>query len=458
MSNINRNLDTTQEETLDQAIAQLMAGESLGSILASSGPDSEWMEPLLVLASGVHHVRETVPVPQAQASLAQFLAEAERIAPAPSPGLARLPWWERLVNSLWLPTFSIPRLATTAVTAALLVIVLTMGSAFFLGADSAAAAQGILPGQALYPFKRLGEEVYLRLPQSHESRSARSALYEQRRRDEVHLLLGHHLEASVAFRGVVDNMGADQIVVSGITVEITDDTQVEGPLASGAQVLIVARTTRDGMLVATRAVVEGPERSIVAPAATDTVQPTVALGATAMPAAVDTLTPTQEATPTPEPEPTATPTSEPTDTPVPAAVDTREPKPEPTEEPSESPDEADNENGDEGGQNDNSNEANQNDNGDESNDNGGSDGGDGGGNDNESDGNDSSGGDDSNDNDSGGGDSGGDDISDSDSGSDSSGGDDGGDSEDRSGSSDGDNDNDNSTAWSITGRNRPQTA
>ena len=60
MSDINRNLDTTQEETMEQAIERLMAGESLGTILASSGPDSEWLEPLLVLASGVHDLREAV--------------------------------------------------------------------------------------------------------------------------------------------------------------------------------------------------------------------------------------------------------------------------------------------------------------------------------------------------------------------------------------------------------------
>ena len=99
--------------------------------------------------------------------------------------------------------------------------------------------QNVLPGQPLYPIKRLGEEMTLRLPQSSEDRDARVSEYEERRRDEIHLLLGHQLEAQVAFDGEVEALGPTKIVVSDFSMTVTDDTQIQGPLAVGARAVIV---------------------------------------------------------------------------------------------------------------------------------------------------------------------------------------------------------------------------
>jgi len=363
MSEINHTAEFSEEEVLEQAIRRLHAGESLESILAGSGPHGAWLAPLLATAAQVRGLAESVPVPPAQAGLTTFLAQAERMAPtaASSPVPAPRPWWQRLADSLRLPGVDFPRLAATALATMLLVVVLTVGSAFLLG-SSTAAAQGVLPGQPLYPIKRLGEEMTLWLPQSSETRDARATEYEERRRNEVNLLLDHRLEAQVAFRGEVEALGNDQVVVDDIALQLTDRTQIEGPLAVGAKVALMARSLRDGALIAEKIVVEEPG------------PPTPTPSPTPLPTATATATPTQEPTSTPEPTATPTPTPDRSDS------DSRvPPAPSPTQAPP--PDEGENENS-EGGNNDNENDdsdhSNDNDNSDDGNDSGNDNSGDGG--------------------------------------------------------------------------------
>jgi hypothetical protein len=351
----------SQEDMLDQAVERLAAGENLEAILASFDPEADWLAPMLALVSDVRGLREAVPVPPAEASLAALLAKAERMAPTSPAGPPPRPWWERLADSLRLPTGGIPRLAAIAASAALAVVVLTLGSALFLGTNTA-AAQDVLPGQPLYPIKRLGEEMVLWLPQSNESRDARLMEYDERRRAEVHLLLDHHLEASVAFRGEVEALGTEQIVVSGISLVITDDTQVSGPIAVGAQVLTVARSVRDGTLIAQNIVVTRPAQPTTTPSPTPTGTPSAT--PTPTPTASPSATPTQEPTLTPEPTstPVETPTPAPTDKPEP--TDTPVPTPSPTKEIPEPPEQGDdgdgNANVDDGGRGDNNDDGNNN--------------------------------------------------------------------------------------------------
>jgi hypothetical protein len=342
MSEIHQQPELSQEEILEQAIEQLSAGESLDAILISSGSAAEWLKPMLVVAAGVRGLRESVSVPPAEASLAAFLAQAERIAPAPAVAPAPRPWWERLAEGLRLPAGGFPRLAITAAATLLAALALTLSSAFFLGTDSA-AAQNVLPGQPLYPIKRLGEEMILRAPQSGESRDAITSKFETRRRDEVQTLQDQQIQARVEFRGEVEDLSSGQVVISGITLIITDDTQIDGTLADGARVFLVARTVHDGPPIAQRIVVVGPAPPTPTPSPTAT--PTWTPSATPTPTATatPTSTPTQE--PTSTPEPTATQTLTPTNTPDRSASDTLKPS---TEETSEPPEESEDMNENEG--------------------------------------------------------------------------------------------------------------
>jgi len=364
MSEINHQMLFSQEDSLEQAIERLNAGESLEMILASAGPDADWLKPMLSIAAGVRDLRETVVVPTAETSLAAFLAQAERMATALPARPASRPWWERLADSLTIPAGGLPRLATSALATLLAVVALLLTSAFFLGTNTA-AAQGVLPGQPLYPVKRLGEEMVLRLPQSSDSRDARAAEYEARRRDEVHLLLGRDLEAQVSFRGQVEELTGNQVVVSSIRLTITDDTQINGPLALGDRVRVEARSAHNGRLVAQQIIIE-----LAAPTATPsptntpspTPNPTATSTVTETPTSTPTETPTHE--PTFTPVPTATPTEEVTNTPIPPTdtpepTDTPVPIPAPIEEMPQGPDDGnvnDNNNTDDGNGNDNDNE------------------------------------------------------------------------------------------------------
>lgn len=345
MSEMNDQPKLFQEDILDQAIARLVAGENPEAILASFGPEADWLAPMLTLAAGVRSLGEALPVPPAEASLAALLAAAERIAPASPTWPAPRPWWERLAEGLRLPAGGIPRLAATAASVVLAVVVLTLGSALFLGTTTA-AAQGVLPGQPLYPIKRLGEEMVLRLPQSSQSRDVILTQIEERRREEVYRLLDQRLEARVTFQGEVETLSTNHAVVSGIPIQVTGETQIEGPLAVGAWVQVVARTVGDETLIAEKLVVEQP----APPTATPSPTPTATPSATRTPTASPTATPTQE--PTPTPEPTSTPTQSPTDTPeptdTPGPTDTPVPAPTPAEETPEPPEEDENENNDDG--------------------------------------------------------------------------------------------------------------
>lgn len=321
----------SQEDKLEQAIRQLRAGESLEGILAEAGSDAGWLEPLLIAAAELRQLRQTVPVSGADASLARFLREAERFASDLPLEPSSRPWWERLADSIRLPHGGYPRLATAIVSASLALVALVVGGALFLGTSSTASAQSVLPGRPLYLIKRLGEDLYLWLPQKDERRDARSAEYEERRRDEVDRLLDQRLNAHVSFQGVVEALDANQVMVSGIVAQTTAKTQVEGSLTVGAQVSVTAHTTKDGILFVERVVVEEPAPPAPTPSPTAKFQPTPtpttvsSQSDTPSPTPTPTVTAARIQEPTPTPGPTATSSPAPAETPIQSQIDVRDP-------------------------------------------------------------------------------------------------------------------------------------
>lgn len=298
----NSNPGTSQEDILALALERLMVGESLDEILAAAGAEAKWLQPLLAAATAVQDLRQTVIVPPAGAGLNRFLAQARQAASEDRSKPAPRRWWERLGDRLRFPSVGL----TTAVSAALALIVFMVGTALFLGAPSAAAARDVLPGQWLYSLKRVGEEIYLWLPQSSQSRSAIFVEYEKRRQEEVRMLVDRRLEANVSFQGWIERLDAGEVVVNGITLQIVDETQVQGDLAIGAQVAVQVRSLRSGGLIAQRLVVQRPPESpVTTPSPTATPEPTatVTLLATATP--VPTSTPVDTATAEPAPDPAA---------------------------------------------------------------------------------------------------------------------------------------------------------
>ena len=385
---VNWGIETDPDTILALALDRVSAGESLGSILSSAGADAEWLEPLLVAAITIRRMRGAVPVPSGEASLAGFLARARRVAPKSVAKSVLRPWWTRLSDGLRLPAGFAPRLASVAMSILLVAFALISGLTLFLGSPSAVAAQNVLPGQIVYPLKRLGEDILLSLPQSSQSRSAKVAEYEERRQREVRALLDRRLEARVTFRGVVEALSGEGAVVNGIALNITDEARVEGRLAVGAWVRVEASTQDDGTLRVHVLVVERPRPAQV-PTPEPTVQPTATHTVTLEPTVTATPqpSPTQSST---EPAPTeevevdtperteATPGGEPTEAPTPSATATRTPRPGatptrlPTEGTPEHPEGGENLNGN-GNDNTNDDDGNANDDDDNDNDNDGND-------------------------------------------------------------------------------------
>ena len=70
MSEIHQQPKLSQEEILEGALERLAADESLDTILTGAGSDARWLEPMLMVAAEMRDLRQTVPVPPAEASLA----------------------------------------------------------------------------------------------------------------------------------------------------------------------------------------------------------------------------------------------------------------------------------------------------------------------------------------------------------------------------------------------------
>ncbi|MCB0166910.1 MAG: hypothetical protein KDI79_21970 [Anaerolineae bacterium] len=298
-----------QADKLDEALALLAAGVSLDEILAEAGDDAAWLRPMLELAAEVNALKADIPIPAPQASLDRLLAHANSMAapaPAYSPG-----------RPVPRPRFNLGRLLfntglSTAIAAALLFLVCVFGS--LLGGGMVLAAEGSLPGQPLYPVKRLGETIRLTLTQDTRQRHQLEDTFNQRRVEEVNHLIEQRKAAPVRLSGRVEAVSAAWLTVDDLTIELAPETIIKGELAVGAQVRLEGQTNAAGQLVATSITVLEP----APPTPTPTPLP-------------PTSTPIPTATATPPP-PTATPTAAsqstsdtikliPTATPKPAPVE-----------------------------------------------------------------------------------------------------------------------------------------
>ncbi|MDQ7025598.1 MAG: LysM peptidoglycan-binding domain-containing protein [Anaerolineae bacterium] len=181
------------------------------------------------------------------------------------------------------------------------------------------AAQASIPGDTLYQWKRLSESLVLLLP--------REGDFNQRRIDETHQLLTLEREASVTFEGDIIAVTDITILIADLPVERTAETIVDSPIDPEIRVIVDARTTSDGRLLADRI---RPVESIVEEAIpTSTATLTSTISASSTPQATATIVPTREATITAtresSPTSTVTQTSRPpimSRTPRPTASDT----------------------------------------------------------------------------------------------------------------------------------------
>lgn len=126
---------------------------------------------------------------------------------------------------------------------AVVVAVMLGGSGLF-----AASAQA-LPGDALYSLKRTGEEIRKGLATGAETKRMLEETYRQRRIEEVNDLFELGRVEQVSFEGVIDSQLAQYLVVAGIPVMVTSQTEMLGDLKIGEYIEVEGETQTDGIVM-----------------------------------------------------------------------------------------------------------------------------------------------------------------------------------------------------------------
>lgn len=299
----------TPDDKLEEALALLAAGLPLDEVLAEAGEDAVWLRPLLETTVDIGRVKEAIPLPPPEASLARMLAHAETLRREAAPDDEAQPGRWHTLSTLLL-TRPLVGLAT-----ALLLLVLGGGTLMILSQDS-------LPGQPLYGLKQGSEALQLGLTFNETERERLVDRFNQRRQAETRQLLKQGQTAAVSFAGRVETVTEDMIIVDGLAAQVRPETRVDGSLNAGAYVHFAGTTDPNGNLMATSITVTIPAPPTVTPSPSPTTPFTATPSPTHTPEPTATFTPrptaTPPATPTASPSPTLAPTA--TLTPIPTFV------------------------------------------------------------------------------------------------------------------------------------------
>ncbi len=377
-------MNNVPEAVLQECLDYMEQGESVDAIIARFPEVGAELRPFLETAVQLAALAPQPSLAAKQQSQKMFLAHAASLKVPP----IRPSTWYR-VRQILLPLASL----------ALLLIL------FSTAAVSVSASA--IPGDALYPVKRLVENVRLNRTDDPTAAADLLAEFDQERIREVQTLLRTGRSAEVTFDGLVEMIQPEEWTVAKIDVALVDETQLVGRPKVGDLVRVNGRTDRGTITAITIELLN---------AASTTPEPEPTPIPTAVPTRVPTLTPTATLKPTTSPTreatviPTTGPTAAPTVTPeLPATiVPTLPPPPTATPLPTQPPgDDNGNDNGDDGNSNDDDDDGNSNgggnDNGNDNNDND---------DDDSNDNNDNGGGNDNDDDDDNGNDGGGDDNND----------------------------------------------
>lgn len=228
------------ELVLNQALEMHAAGASLEECLVHFPQYATELAPLLEIASFARKglmKEEPIPTPDLKSGRQRFLQAASLVAP-PRPTVTR-----RRSTSTWL------RLAA----------VVSLALFILAGAGISTVAAQSLPGDILYPMKLGLEEVRLALTFNSQSREQFQLEQVTQRRIEVQSLIELKRAEMVEFRGVVEEIRDDSLVVSGMSVH----TGTTATFQVGDWVFVQAWTTVEREIVARSVTVIEPMRSSV---------------------------------------------------------------------------------------------------------------------------------------------------------------------------------------------------
>jgi hypothetical protein len=300
------------ESVLDKCIDEMDSGASLEACVARYPALAARLEPLLRLALEIRSLgQEPAPTPlNLQAGRQRVLREAARlrIDQQQKAGTRQMPWWLNLQALL--------RKSAAAVALASVLLVT------ILGAGTVAISANSLPGDALYPVKRISEEVQLFLTIDEERKAQLVERLDARRRQEALAISSSQRVAELSFRGQVESVEDGRWSIGGVPVSVSDETLVGAGVQVGTFVRVQVRSLSDGTLLALSISVE-PLAKPLQLTASPTPEETAAPTQLATPSPTATTSPTTRApiqpasaTATPSRTPTVTVTGTPSPTPT----------------------------------------------------------------------------------------------------------------------------------------------
>ncbi|MAT99907.1 MAG: hypothetical protein CL608_22430 [Anaerolineaceae bacterium] len=331
-------MNDVPEAVLQESLDFMEQGESIEQILARYPELAETLRPFLDTAAQLATLAPQPSLAAKQQSQQAFLAHASSLQTAP---IQPSPWYR--LRQLLLPLVSLA-----------MVLILFSTAAVFVSTSA-------IPGDVLYPVKRLVENVRLNQTSDPETAVTLMEQYQQERIREVQALLRTGRSAEVTFEGEIEAIQAEEWTVATIHVMLDAETSIEGRPQVGELARVHGRT-EDGILTAS--LIEVLTGSAATPEPEPTPEPTQTTAPTATITARATEVPTTEPTeePTTEPTPTQTVTPQPTATITPSPLPTATPSPQPTLPPANDNDDDGNDNDDDGNDNDdNDNDENDND-------------------------------------------------------------------------------------------------
>jgi hypothetical protein len=233
---------------LEECLAAVRAGESAASCLERYPDNAQELAPLLQISLALEGLPQPGPArAAAQVAKSEFLASAEQKS-AMQPGI---------FVSLWAGikrVFSFP--ASLARMGSLATMVAALAVAVLIGWGVIQASSGSLPGDPLYAFKLLGEDIQRAFTFDQDSFGLDTA-FGERRHWEVERLLTQAHQQPVQFGGIVRQQSTNLILVEDIPVVLDASTAVQGELGVGAFVTVDGQTQQNVTVLAHRIEVRG---------------------------------------------------------------------------------------------------------------------------------------------------------------------------------------------------------
>lgn len=140
---------------------------------------------------------------------------------------------------------SFMRFPLVVISALLLALVLILGSRELIVVSAES-----LPGDSLYPIKRVVQDIRVRLAPNRELKHEIETQYRAQRIEEIVDLLAVGRIEMVSFDGVVDHITPTRWTVSGINVVLSENTKVIGDISLGSLIEVEGLTSPGGWIEA----------------------------------------------------------------------------------------------------------------------------------------------------------------------------------------------------------------